>query len=87
MGGCMREDVDVAGLEWEAAVISEGGAGRAGVVRQTLLAKAVASECSLSFLSVKGPELINSYIGESEKNVRQVFVKVRGRRGEGGQNK
>ena len=47
-------------------------------MRQTLLAKAVASECSLSFLSVKGPELINSYIGESEKNVRQVFVKVRG---------
>eukprot|EP00961_Rhodomonas_salina_P070980 953064-Rhodomonas_salina.3 len=40
---------------------------------QTLLAKAVATECALSFLSVKGPELINMYIGESEKNIRQVF--------------
>lgn len=44
---------------------------------QTLLAKAVATECSLNFLSVKGPELINMYIGESEKNVRDIFQKVR----------
>ena len=41
-----------------------------------MLAKAVATECSLSFLSVKGPELINMYIGESEKNVRQVCYSV-----------
>lgn len=45
-------------------------------VLQTLLAKAVATECSLNFLSVKGPELINMYIGESEKNVRDIFQKV-----------
>lgn len=45
---------------------------------QTLLAKAVATECSLNFLSVKGPELINMYIGESEKNVRDIFQKVKG---------
>lgn len=44
---------------------------------QTLLAKAVATECSLNFLSVKGPELINMYIGESEKNVRDIFQKVK----------
>lgn len=43
---------------------------------QTLLAKAVATECSLNFLSVKGPELINMYIGESEKNIRDIFQKV-----------
>ena len=43
---------------------------------QTLLAKAVAPECSLNCLSVKGPELINMYIGESEKNVRDIFEKV-----------
>lgn len=43
---------------------------------QTLLAKAVATECSLNFLSVKGPELINMYVGESEKNVRDIFEKV-----------
>lgn len=44
---------------------------------QTLLAKAVATECSLNFLSVKGPELINMYIGESEKNIRDIFQKVK----------
>ena len=41
------------------------------------MAKAVATECSLNFLSVKGPELINSYVGESEKNIREVFRKAR----------
>lgn len=35
------------------------------------MAKAVATECSLNFLSVKGPELINMYIGESERQVIQ----------------
>ncbi|GKB75222.1 peroxisome biogenesis protein 6, partial [Tanacetum coccineum] len=45
-------------------------------ISRTLLAKAVATECSLNFLSVKGPELINMYIGESEKNVRDIFEKV-----------
>ena len=38
---------------------------------KTLLAKAVATECQLHFLSVKGPELLNMYVGQSEKNVRQ----------------
>jgi ATPase family associated with various cellular activities (AAA) len=37
---------------------------------KTLLAKAVATECALNFLSVKGPELINMYIGESERQVQ-----------------
>jgi peroxin-6 len=36
---------------------------------KTLLAKAVASQCSSNFLSVKGPELINMYVGESERQV------------------
>jgi len=44
---------------------------------KTLLAKAVATECSLNFLSVKGPELINMHVGESEKNVRDIFSKAR----------
>ena len=44
---------------------------------QTLLAKAVATECALNFYSVKGPELINMYVGESEKNIRDVFKKAR----------
>ena len=34
---------------------------------KTLVAKAVATECAINFLSVKGPELINMYIGESER--------------------
>lgn len=38
---------------------------------KTLLAKAVATECNLSFLSIKGPELLNMYVGQSEKNVRE----------------
>ena len=33
---------------------------------KTLLAKAVATECALNFFSVKGPELINPYVGQSE---------------------
>ncbi|ETV96419.1 hypothetical protein H310_10565 [Aphanomyces invadans] len=37
---------------------------------KTLLAKAIATECNMNFISVKGPELLNMYIGESEKNVR-----------------
>lgn len=31
----------------------------------------------MNFLSVKGPELLNMYIGESEKNVREIFAKAR----------
>jgi ATP-dependent 26S proteasome regulatory subunit len=40
---------------------------------KTLLAKAVARECGCSFISVKGPELLDMYVGESERNVRMVF--------------
>lgn len=42
-----------------------------------MLAKAVATSCSLNFFSVKGPELLNMYIGESESNVRRVFQRAR----------
>lgn len=44
---------------------------------KTLIAKAVATECNLSFLSVQGPELLNMYVGQSEQNVREVFTKAR----------
>jgi len=44
---------------------------------KTLIAKAVATECQMTFLSVKGPELLDMYIGESEKNVRAVFAQAR----------
>ena len=38
---------------------------------KTLLAKAVCTECRLAFLSVKGPELISPYVGESERQLRE----------------
>jgi peroxin-6 len=54
--------------------------GRSGVLLygppgtgKTLVAKAVATECGLPFVSVKGPELLGAYVGESEAQVRAVF--------------
>lgn len=44
---------------------------------KTLLAKAIANECQANFISVKGPELLTMWFGESEANVRDVFDKVR----------
>lgn len=44
---------------------------------KTLLAKAIASECAANFISVKGPELLTMWFGESEANVREVFDKAR----------
>jgi len=44
---------------------------------KTLLAKAVANECQANFISVKGPELLTMWFGESEANVRDVFAKAR----------
>lgn len=43
---------------------------------KTLLARAVASESGCSFISVKGPELLDMYVGESERHVREVFSKA-----------
>ena len=40
---------------------------------KTYVARAVATECQMHFISVKGPELLDMYVGESEKNVREVF--------------
>jgi len=44
---------------------------------KTLLAKAIANESKSNFISIKGPELLNKYVGESEKGVREVFEKAR----------
>jgi transitional endoplasmic reticulum ATPase len=44
---------------------------------KTLLAKAIANECQANFISIKGPELLNMYVGESERSVRDVFDKAR----------
>lgn len=44
---------------------------------KTLLAKAIASECKANFISIKGPELITMWVGESEANIRDIFDKAR----------
>ena len=43
---------------------------------KTLLAKAIANECQANFISIKGPELLTMWFGESEANVREIFDKV-----------
>jgi len=44
---------------------------------KTLLAKAVANESQANFILIKGPELLNKFVGESEKGVRKIFEKAR----------
>ncbi|XP_066553340.1 nuclear valosin-containing protein-like [Amia ocellicauda] len=61
------------GLSAPAGVLLAGPPG----CGKTLLAKAVANESGLNFISVKGPELLNMYVGESERAVRQVFQRGR----------
>ncbi|KAJ5373196.1 hypothetical protein N7517_005202 [Penicillium concentricum] len=47
---------------------------------KTMLASAVAGECGLNFISVKGPEILNKYIGASEKSVRDLFERAQAAR-------
>lgn len=61
------------GLETPAGVLFFGPPG----CGKTLLAKAVANQSGANFISVKGPELLNMYVGESESRVRQVFARAR----------
>jgi transitional endoplasmic reticulum ATPase len=75
-------------VEWPlryAPVLAQAGArpakgilltGRPGGGK-TLLAKAVAHESGVNFISVKGPELLSKWVGESEKGIREVFRKAR----------
>ncbi|MBS3172500.1 CDC48 family AAA ATPase [Candidatus Woesearchaeota archaeon] len=44
---------------------------------KTLLAKAVASEAEANFISIRGPELVSMWVGESEKGIRKIFEKAR----------
>ncbi|EKX74266.1 ATPase, AAA family domain containing protein [Theileria equi strain WA] len=43
---------------------------------KTLLAKAISNECNANFISVKGPELLNMYVGESERAIRLIFQRA-----------
>ncbi|CAK9437423.1 uncharacterized protein LODBEIA_P18010 [Lodderomyces beijingensis] len=44
---------------------------------KTLAAKALATESGLNFLAIKGPEILNKYVGESERTIREIFRKAR----------
>ena len=44
---------------------------------KTMVAKAIAASSGASFISIKGPELLNKFVGESERAVRQVFARAR----------
>uniref|UniRef100_A0A803JR67 Peroxisomal ATPase PEX6 n=1 Tax=Xenopus tropicalis TaxID=8364 RepID=A0A803JR67_XENTR len=79
-----RQLLDTVQLPLEHPEVLSMGLRRSGVLLygppgtgKTLLAKAVATECAMTFLSVKGPELINMYVGQSEENVRKVFSRAR----------
>jgi len=61
------------GLQAAAGVLLYGPPG----CGKTLLAKAVANESGANFISVKGPELLDKYVGQSERSVRQVFERAR----------
>ncbi|KIH49896.1 hypothetical protein ANCDUO_20028, partial [Ancylostoma duodenale] len=80
---------DVGGLEETKRTVIESieaslhgsGVRRSGVIffgppgcGKTLIAKAVATEFKIAFLNVKGPELLNKYVGQSEENLRKGIV-------------
>lgn len=44
---------------------------------KTLVAKAIANQSGANFISIKGPELLNKFVGESERSVRMVFARGR----------
>ena len=79
-----KEVMDTIELPMRYPTLFASGGGRSGILLfgppgtgKTLVAKAVATECHLPFLSIKGPELLGSYVGESEANVRAAFRAAR----------
>lgn len=67
------KDVDKLGLSVSVGILLCGPPG----CGKTLLAKAIANESGINFISVKGPELLNMYVGESERAVRSIFTRAR----------
>ncbi len=70
----LRPDLyEKAGIKPSKGILLYGPSGTG----KTLLAKAVATESNANFISIKGPELISKWVGESEKHVREIFKKAR----------
>jgi transitional endoplasmic reticulum ATPase len=70
----IRPDLyEKAGIKPSKGILISGPSGTG----KTLLAKAVANEANANFISIKGPELISKWVGESEKHVREIFKKAR----------
>jgi len=70
----IRPDLFVkAGIKPSKGVLLSGVSGTG----KTLLAKAVATEANANFISIKGPELISKWVGESEKHIRDVFKRAK----------
>ncbi|KAK7331618.1 hypothetical protein VNO80_28355 [Phaseolus coccineus] len=67
------EDYEGLGVDLETGFLLYGPPG----CGKTLIAKAVASEAGASFIHIKGPELLNKYVGESELAVRTLFSRAR----------
>eukprot|EP00037_Helgoeca_nana_P032860 m.415692 g.415692 ORF g.415692 m.415692 type:complete len:1085 (+) comp29716_c0_seq1:151-3405(+) len=87
LANAKKDILDTVQVPLEHPELFSAGLRRSGVLLygppgtgKTLLAKAVATECALNFFSVKGPELINMYIGQSEANIRAVFERARAAR-------
>lgn len=70
----LRPDLyEKAGIKPSKGILLSGPSGTG----KTLLAKAVANEANANFISIKGPELISKWVGDSEKHVREIFKKAR----------
>lgn len=84
LGDIKQEIIDTIQLSIDYPQLKKSGLRRTGILLyglpgtgKTLLAKAVATECNLKFINVKGPELLNEYVGQSEDNVRKLFQEAR----------
>ncbi|MDN5358926.1 MAG: transitional endoplasmic reticulum ATPase, partial [Candidatus Diapherotrites archaeon] len=68
-----RESFEAMGIKPPKGILLYGPPGTG----KTLLAKAVATESEANFISVKGPEVLSKWVGESERAIREIFTKAR----------